>query len=291
MRHRRIRCGPSAPSRPAAARARSPSAGTAPRGPSSRRRTKPSDANVLADVAVLSPGAAWAVGWWHDPAGDRTLIERWNGSSWVIVSAPAASGVGRLRAVDAVAPGDVWAVGSRGSTILVLHYDGSSVVAVPGRRPGSFVRQPDRRGGEGRRRRMGGGRDERRAGHADHAMGRRRMDTGGIAERGHQHEQPVRRGPDGRWHGDRRGLGERDRRSAPHARGAMVQRIVEPAAHAQPRDETELVPRRGGDPGCRRRMGGGLSGRTERLEGAADRPQVRWAGSSQRLPRSRRRRS
>jgi hypothetical protein len=96
----------------------------------------PSDANVLADVTALSPSAAWAVGWWHDPSGDRTLIERWNGSSWVVVGAPAASGFGRLRAVDAVAPGDVWAVGSRGSTVLVVHYDGSSWSRFPVDDPG-----------------------------------------------------------------------------------------------------------------------------------------------------------
>src|SRR3712207_7700528 len=44
---------------------------------------------------------------------DRTLIERWDGSTWSTVASPnMGSGYHELLGVAALAPNDVWAVGS-----------------------------------------------------------------------------------------------------------------------------------------------------------------------------------
>jgi hypothetical protein len=101
--------------------------------------------NVLRDVAVVSPTEGWAVGEWLSVDGYRALVERWDGFGWQIVPGPDAGASGvpsddRLVAVDAPAPGNVWAVGSRtvagtaGPTPLITHGTGGtwSVFPPPG---------------------------------------------------------------------------------------------------------------------------------------------------------------
>lgn len=45
--------------------------------------------NFLSAVAVSSPSDAWAAGFYDPSAGpERTLIEHWNGTSWVHVASP-----------------------------------------------------------------------------------------------------------------------------------------------------------------------------------------------------------
>jgi hypothetical protein len=65
--------------------------------------------------------------------GSRTLVEHWDGHGWTPVPTPSpGTAVNEIRAVEAVAPNDVWAVGlwsDRGRWLrhgLVLHWDGSS---------------------------------------------------------------------------------------------------------------------------------------------------------------------
>ncbi len=65
--------------------------------------------------------------------GSRTLMEHWNGHGWKPVPTPSpGTALNEIRAVDAVAPDDVWAVGlwsDRGRWLrhgLVLHWDGTS---------------------------------------------------------------------------------------------------------------------------------------------------------------------
>jgi hypothetical protein len=68
--------------------------------------------NYLRGVLAVPGRGAWAVGFWDTGAELRTLIERWNGSSWVVVPSPNRSDViDELYAVDGggVAP---WAVGA-----------------------------------------------------------------------------------------------------------------------------------------------------------------------------------
>ena len=95
----------------------------------------------LADVASLGPGDAWAVGRRETVSGQatRALIERWDGRSWSVAPHPDAGAGSTLAAVDAAAPDDVWAVGTRSpeagnwtdSVPLARHYDGSGWTDVP----------------------------------------------------------------------------------------------------------------------------------------------------------------
>lgn len=96
--------------------------------------SRPNRANVLEDVDGVASDDVWAVG--HsdvtDFVGALTLAEHWNGTRWRIVDTP---NVGdeetqnQLTGVAAVAPDDVWAVGSAtdfhpGGTPLIFHWNG-----------------------------------------------------------------------------------------------------------------------------------------------------------------------
>jgi hypothetical protein len=92
--------------------------------------------NELDAVAAISAGNAWAVGTWRDIGGNyQTLTERWNGSSWTIVSSPNPLLECQLSAVAGVAGNDVWATGSAWDGVtsipLFLHWTGSAWKQVP----------------------------------------------------------------------------------------------------------------------------------------------------------------
>ena len=103
-------------------------------------------ANELYGSAALSATSAWAVGSWYDTnlAAPRTLIERWNGTTWSTVTSPNATQYyNELRDVDASSATDAWAVGyANGSsgvngmprTTLAMHWNGTAwtPVSVPG---------------------------------------------------------------------------------------------------------------------------------------------------------------
>lgn len=99
--------------------------------------------NVLTAVAAPSPSDAWAVGrCWGDR--DRTLVLRWNGSTWRREPSPNA-GVGGnlLNGVASVSAGDAWAVGAYFPDFgdpyrtLILRWDGSTWRRVPSPNDGS----------------------------------------------------------------------------------------------------------------------------------------------------------
>jgi hypothetical protein len=87
-------------------------------------------ASVLQDV-VMVPGTstAWAVGYSYDSnlAANRTMTQRFNGTSWSIVPSlnAGATGYSQLNRVDATSTSNVWAIGS-----LVERYDGTNWVAM-----------------------------------------------------------------------------------------------------------------------------------------------------------------
>jgi hypothetical protein len=87
-------------------------------------------ASVLQDVAMV-PGTttAWAVGYYYDSnlAANRTMTQRFNGTSWSIVPSVNASSTGysQLNRVDATSTSNVWAIGS-----LVERYNGTNWVAM-----------------------------------------------------------------------------------------------------------------------------------------------------------------
>ncbi len=91
-------------------------------------------------IVALSGNDVWAVG--NRAVGAPgptvgTLVIHWNGSSWNVVSSPnTGSRWNDLQAVSAIAPDDIWAVGSTRSPTgpyqaLVVHWDGSSWNIVP----------------------------------------------------------------------------------------------------------------------------------------------------------------
>ncbi len=87
----------------------------------------------LAPVDPADPvgGGLWSAGWSQAPSGPlRSLIERWDGSTWTVASAPRGPGTS-LWGVTASSPGDAWATGyvdqGDGTTRpYALHWDGSA---------------------------------------------------------------------------------------------------------------------------------------------------------------------
>lgn len=101
---------------------------------------------ALRGVAAIASDNVWAVGSFQPSGGNlKTLIEHWDGKDWSIVSSPNASASrgSELRAITAISPSNIWAVGgswgepSYGQT-LVEHWDG---------RQWSIVRSPNITGG------------------------------------------------------------------------------------------------------------------------------------------------
>ena len=98
------------------------------------------DGTYLTDVAALASNDVWAVGYTGGVGfTSNTMIIHWDGNSWTRVLADDAEYTGaNLEAVTALAPNDVWAVGSHRksggfSRTLVEHWDGNtwSVVFSP----------------------------------------------------------------------------------------------------------------------------------------------------------------
>jgi len=86
------------------------------------------------DVTATGPADVWALGVLRNPT-DNPLTAHWDGKSWtaVPISNPSTTLRYDLTAVDAVASGEAWVVGSAVSatrTALMLHYNGAWT-AVP----------------------------------------------------------------------------------------------------------------------------------------------------------------
>jgi hypothetical protein len=97
------------------------------------------NANFLYSVA-RTPGTnqLWAVGNYLTSGAYQTLIERWNGKQWSLVTSPSPGSNGNgLQGVVALSVNDAWAVGSdtsgNGDQVLTEHWNGAkwSVVASP----------------------------------------------------------------------------------------------------------------------------------------------------------------
>ena len=104
--------------------------------------------NYLYGVSVLGATSAWTVGFYFDPSVGRTrsLIERWNGTSWTLVPSPSvglpANPFDELFSVKAISANDVWAVGDANSGVLdpsgvpttgitiAEHWNGSTWTAI-----------------------------------------------------------------------------------------------------------------------------------------------------------------
>jgi hypothetical protein len=97
----------------------------------------------LSAVTAISSKDVWAVG---SADGGKSLIEHWDGTTWMIVpDANTDNPVGIFTAISAAAANDIWAVGSglsngqRGcgldNSILVEHWNGSRWSSVPFAKP------------------------------------------------------------------------------------------------------------------------------------------------------------
>lgn len=84
--------------------------------------------NDLYDVVMVATDDVWAVGRWRDRCCQSVALTlHWAGTLWSHVANPAESiGGTELKAVAAVGPNDVWAVGWRPSDALLMHWDGLS---------------------------------------------------------------------------------------------------------------------------------------------------------------------
>ncbi|MBA3833313.1 MAG: hypothetical protein H0X34_15760 [Chthoniobacterales bacterium] len=90
-------------------------------------------------LASMSSSDTWAVGS-SGSQGGKTLIERWDGTSWNVVPNPVS--LGQLRAVTALSSADAWSVGFRDNVsarlTLVEHWDGTRWVEVPSPSIGTY---------------------------------------------------------------------------------------------------------------------------------------------------------
>src|SRR6478672_481411 len=99
--------------------------------------TGTTDRNFLTGVTCASPSDCWAVGTYYNGSAYQTLIERWEGTSWAIVSSPntGATDNNYLRGVTCVSASDCWAVGYYYHDILpvqtlIERWDGNSWAIV-----------------------------------------------------------------------------------------------------------------------------------------------------------------
>jgi hypothetical protein len=92
--------------------------------------------NMLNGVDALARNNVWAVGYSTSSGSQKTLIERWNGTQWGVVTSPNAgtSGDNVLTSVDALSGTNAWAVGSsRAATSrksLIQRWNGTSWTIV-----------------------------------------------------------------------------------------------------------------------------------------------------------------
>ncbi len=92
----------------------------------------------LNSVAVVSATDLWAVGY-YDPtpgAQSQSLTLHWDGTNWSVVPSPNPGAFTRLYGVTALAPDNVWAVGTSydggpQQTTVIEHWTGSSWTVVP----------------------------------------------------------------------------------------------------------------------------------------------------------------
>ena len=91
--------------------------------------------NDLTGVTAVSSSDVWAVGYSSSGTAYRTLVERWNGTSWAVVTSPnMGTNDNKLLGVAAVSANEVWAAGyyNSGTTgqTLTERWNGTSWTVV-----------------------------------------------------------------------------------------------------------------------------------------------------------------
>jgi hypothetical protein len=92
--------------------------------------------NTLNGIVAIAPDNLWAVGGYELRSSDfrRALILHWDGRNWVHIANLPRADDAELRAVTALGPDNIWAVGSYGKIsmhTLVMHWDGALWNVVP----------------------------------------------------------------------------------------------------------------------------------------------------------------
>ncbi|HEX8228720.1 MAG TPA: S-layer homology domain-containing protein [Chloroflexia bacterium] len=96
----------------------------------------PLDGYILSSVSATQPDEVWAIAAgtpYHSPPYQRDYkVVRWDGHDWSMLPALPVTGTIELAEIEAIAPDDVWVVGSKttgdGSDLynLMLHWNGSA---------------------------------------------------------------------------------------------------------------------------------------------------------------------
>jgi hypothetical protein len=91
--------------------------------------------NTLLGVSCVSAASCWAVGYAPVGLNDQTLIERWDGTTWAVVTSANSSTTenNSLRSVTCVSAADCWAVGyvqASSYRTLIERWDGTSWAIV-----------------------------------------------------------------------------------------------------------------------------------------------------------------
>jgi hypothetical protein len=99
---------------------------------------------ALNGIAASSAASVWAVGCaghcFGPMATTKTMIVRWNGSTWKHIASPSPAGDSVLTAVTATSATSAWAAGytrNSGKT-LIMRWNGTSWKQVPSPTPGQF---------------------------------------------------------------------------------------------------------------------------------------------------------
>jgi hypothetical protein len=92
----------------------------------------------LTDVSATGPDDVWVSGYRLIDRGEylayQSIAEHWDGRSWTVNFDVDGH---TLHGIQALAPNDVWAVGTDGTRGLVVHFDGARWGVVPSPTPGN----------------------------------------------------------------------------------------------------------------------------------------------------------
>ena len=90
---------------------------------------KPTAQALLAEVAATPNRPLSAVGASSD--GTKTVILRWNGTSWKQVASPSPTADNGLFGVAATSASNAWSVGFTGTSTLILAWNGTKWAKIP----------------------------------------------------------------------------------------------------------------------------------------------------------------
>ena len=92
---------------------------------------------ALKDLSAVGPNDVWASGYRVIDAGEyyeyASIVEHWDGKAWSLTTIVPGH---QLTGIEALAPDDVWAVGTDATRGVVAHFDGTGWDLVPSPTPG-----------------------------------------------------------------------------------------------------------------------------------------------------------